>query len=65
MTVRVTDLERRAFFTPRTLAEYLSLSERTVREMLRSGKIPSYRLEGARRVAASDVDAYVEARRET
>jgi excisionase family DNA binding protein len=42
MTVRVTQLERRAFFTPKTLALYLSVSERAVRSMLASGRIPSY-----------------------
>lgn len=41
MTVQVTHLERRAFFTPKTLALYLSVSERTVRSMLASGRIPS------------------------
>jgi excisionase family DNA binding protein len=63
MTVRVTQLERRAFFTPKTLALYLSVSERTVRSMLASGRIPSYRIEGARRVDPRDVDSYLAARR--
>ena len=57
--IQVTELERRAFFTPKTLAEYLSLSERTVRELLRTRKIGSYRIEGARRIDPSDVDAYL------
>lgn len=51
--------ERRAFFTPRALAEYLALSERTVRAMLADGEIPSYRIAGSRRVAARDVDVYL------
>lgn len=55
---------RRQFFTPKTLAAYLALSERTVREMLRRGTIPSYRLQGARRIAAEDVDAYLARHRE-
>jgi excisionase family DNA binding protein len=42
----VLELERRVFFTPRTLARYLSLSDRTVREILRTGKIPSYKARG-------------------
>jgi excisionase family DNA binding protein len=54
---------RRAFFTPKALAAYLSLSERTIREMLRTGVIPSYRIEGARRVDPRDVDSYLAARR--
>lgn len=64
MSIRVTELERRAFFTPKTLAQYLSLSERTVREMLRQGILPSYRVEGARRIDPDDVDSYLANRRE-
>jgi excisionase family DNA binding protein len=56
--------QRRAFFTPKALAAYLSLSERTIREMLRTGVIPSYRIEGARRVDPCDVDSYLAARRQ-
>jgi excisionase family DNA binding protein len=59
VSLRVTDLERRAFFTPKTLALYLAISERTVRSMLASGRIPSYRVEGARRIDPADVDAYL------
>lgn len=54
---------RRAFFTPKDLAAYLGLSIRTVRSMLSEGKIASYTFEGARRIAAEDVDAYVAANR--
>ena len=64
MTVQVTQLERRAFFTPKTLALYLSVSERTVRSMLASGRIASYRVEGARRIDPVDVDSYLAAHRQ-
>jgi excisionase family DNA binding protein len=64
VTVRVTGQERQAFFTPKTLAEYLSLSERTVREMLARRVIASYRVEGARRIDPADVDHYLAARRD-
>ena len=63
MTVHVTHVKRRAFFTPKTLALYLSESERTVRSVLASGRIPSYRVEGARRLDPVDVDAYLARRR--
>lgn len=63
--IRVTDLERRAFFTPKALAAYLSVSERTVRTLLARGDIPSYRVgDGARRIDPADVDRYLAARRE-
>ena len=64
MSVRVTQSDRRAFFTPKSLAAYLALSERTVREMLRRGTLPSYRVGGARRIDPSDVDSYLAQRRE-
>jgi excisionase family DNA binding protein len=51
--------ERRAFFTPRGLAEYLSVSERTVRGWIADGTIPSYRIEGSRRIDPVDVDAFL------
>ena len=62
--VEVAASPRRPFFSPKALAEYLALSERTVREMIRTGEIPSYRIAGARRIAAEDVDAYLASRRE-
>jgi excisionase family DNA binding protein len=55
--------ERRAFFTPKTLAAYLAVSERTVRQMLADAVIPSYRIEGSRRIDPGDVDAYLATRR--
>jgi excisionase family DNA binding protein len=54
----------RPFFTPRGLAEYLALSERTVRAMVADGKIASYLIEGSRRIAAEDVDLYLASRRD-
>jgi excisionase family DNA binding protein len=47
------------FFTPKTLAAYLNLSERTVRQMLADRAIASYRVAGARRIDKTDVDAYL------
>ena len=64
MSLRVTELERRAFFTPRALAQHLALSERTVRSMLAAGTFTSYRVEGTRRIDPADVDAYLAERRD-
>jgi excisionase family DNA binding protein len=55
--VRILDADRRPFFTPRGLADYLNVDPRTVRRMLARGVIPSYKIEGARRIDAQDVDA--------
>lgn len=51
--------EVRPFFTPKTLAEYLDLSERTVYDLLKRGKMPSYKVGGARRIASEDVERYL------
>lgn len=56
--------ERRAFFTPAALAEYLNLSERYVRELLSAGEIPSYYFGRARRISPEDVDSWLETRRQ-
>jgi excisionase family DNA binding protein len=53
--VRVVTQELRPFFSPKALAEYLSVSERTVREMLSKQRIPSYKVEGQRRIDPADV----------
>lgn len=57
--VRVSKQELRPFLTPKTLAEYLSISERTVGEMLSKQRIPSYKVEGQRRIDPADVEQYL------
>jgi excisionase family DNA binding protein len=53
-----------AFFTERTLAAYLAVSDRTIRNWIRRGELPSYKLGAARRIDPTDVDAFLESRRE-
>ncbi len=53
----------RPFYTVAKLASRLSLSERTVKDLLARGTIPSYRVAGSRRVDPADVDAYLAANR--
>jgi excisionase family DNA binding protein len=52
------------FFTIKQLAAYLNVSERTVRDMLARHRIASYRVEGQRRIAVEDVDAYLRRQRD-
>jgi excisionase family DNA binding protein len=59
----ITD-ERRAFFTEASLAEYLAVSDRTVRDWIRSGKLASYKLGKSRRIDPADVDAFLAAHRQ-
>lgn len=54
----------RAFFTERSLAEYLAVSDRTVRTWIRRGELASYKLGGSRRIDPRDVDTFLAARRE-
>jgi excisionase family DNA binding protein len=57
--VHIAKRELRPFFTPKALADYLSISERTVREMLSKQRIPSYKVEGQRRINPLDVEEYL------
>jgi excisionase family DNA binding protein len=48
-----------AFFTERTLAKYLAVSDRTVRNWIRRGDLPSYKLGAARRIDPADVEDFL------
>ena len=57
--LRIVQEDRRPFFTPKTLAAYLAISERSSRQMIADGRIASYRIAGCRRVDVADLDAYL------
>jgi excisionase family DNA binding protein len=48
-----------SFFTERTLADFLAVSDRTVRNWIRSGKLSSYKLGAARRIDPADVEDFL------
>jgi excisionase family DNA binding protein len=48
-----------AFFTERTLAAYLSVSDRTIRNWIRRGELPSYKLGASRRIDPTDVEDFL------
>ncbi|MDX6602775.1 MAG: Helix-turn-helix domain [Solirubrobacterales bacterium] len=52
------------FFTERSLAAYLAVSDRTIRNWIRRGELPSYKLGAARRIDPSDVDTFLAQRRD-
>ena len=52
------------FFTERTLAAYLAVSDRTIRNWIRRGELSSYKLGAARRIDPADVDAFLERRKD-
>lgn len=56
--------EATTFFTERTLADYLAVSDRTIRNWIRRGELPSYKLGAARRIDPVDVDAFLASRRD-
>lgn len=68
LTFDIRGMERNApvvaFFTERTLAAYLAVSDRTIRNWIRRGELPSYKLGAARRIDPADVDAFLAQRRE-
>ncbi len=47
------------FFTERTLAAYLAVSDRTIRNWIRRGELPSYKLGAARRINPADVEDFL------
>ena len=53
-----------AFFTERTLAAYLAVSDRTIRNWIRRGELASYKLGASRRIDPADVDAFLAQRRD-
>lgn len=52
------------FFTERTLAAHLAVSDRTIRNWIRRGELPSYKLGAARRIDPADVDDFLASRRD-
>jgi excisionase family DNA binding protein len=48
-----------AFFTERTLADYLAVSDRTIRNWIRRGELPSYKLGASRRIDPADVEDFL------
>jgi len=48
-----------AFFTERSLAAYLAVSDRTIRNWIRRGDLPSYKLGAARRIDPADVEDFL------
>jgi excisionase family DNA binding protein len=52
------------FFTERTLAAYLAVSDRTIRNWIRRGELPSYKLGASRRIDPADVESFLARRRD-
>lgn len=48
-----------AFFTERTLAAHLAVSDRTIRNWIRRGELPSYKLGASRRIDPADVENFL------
>jgi excisionase family DNA binding protein len=48
-----------SFFTERTLADFLAVSDRTIRNWIRRGELPSYKLGAARRIDPADVENFL------
>jgi excisionase family DNA binding protein len=48
-----------SFFTERTLADFLAVSDRTIRNWIRRGELPSYKLGAARRIDPADVETFL------
>lgn len=53
-----------AFFTEQTLAAYLAVSDRTIRNWIRRGELASYKLGAARRIDPADVEDFLSRHRD-
>lgn len=53
-----------SFFTERTLADFLAVSDRTIRNWIRRGELPSYKFGAARRIDPADVKRFLERHRD-
>lgn len=62
--VRISEPSREPFYTPRTLAQLLQVSERTVRTMLAERQIASVKVMGQRRVSAEDLRVFLDRNRD-
>ena len=52
------------FFTERSLAAYLSVSDRTIRNWIRRGELTSYKLGASRRIDPADVEDFLSRHRD-
>lgn len=48
-----------SFYTERSLAAYLAVSDRTIRNWIRRGDLSSYKLGAARRIDPADVEDFL------
>jgi excisionase family DNA binding protein len=53
-----------SFFTERTLAAFLAVSDRTIRNWIRRGDLPSYKFGAARRIDPADVKRFLDRHRD-
>lgn len=53
------ETELRAWFTEESLATWLRISDRKVRQWVAEGRLPSYKLDGCRRFHPDDVASFV------
>lgn len=47
------------FFTERSLADFLAVSDRTIRNWIKRRQLPSYKLGAARRIDPADVESFL------
>jgi excisionase family DNA binding protein len=53
------DSELQAWFTEESLATWLRISDRKIRQWVAEGRLPSYKLDGCRRFHPDDVASFV------
>lgn len=59
------DIHSEGYLSPKNAASFLDVSRRTIDRMLKDGKLPSVKVEGARRIPKRALREYLEQRLET
>ena len=62
--INIVEAEQRPFYTVKTLAQRLAVSERHIRNLVASGEIPSYDLGDLRRFDPAEIDSWLADRRD-
>jgi excisionase family DNA binding protein len=62
--IRVLDQEREPHFTQKSLAAYWTVTDRTIRNMIKAGEITGTWIRGTWRISAEEVRSYERHRRD-
>lgn len=65
MSIQIAEPEVQPFYTVKTLAQRLAVSERTIRNWVKEGRLVSYDFGDVRRFDPAEIDSFIAAHRDT